>query len=65
MLDDAVTEVICDLVSNPKFAVMIQERSNMKVDTTAIEQEISNNEKQPLMISSMGCMIKLKNWNSC
>ena len=39
-------EVICKLVSNPKFAAMMQEKINMKVDTTAIEQEISNYEKQ-------------------
>ena len=46
LLDDAVAEVICKLVSNPKFAAMMQEKINMKVDTTAIEQEISNYEKQ-------------------
>ena len=32
LLDDAVTEVIIKLVSNPKFASMIQETINMKVD---------------------------------
>ena len=46
LLDDAVAEVICKLVSNPKFAAMMHEKINMKVDTTAIEQEISNYEKQ-------------------
>ena len=46
LLDDAVAEVICKLVSNPKFAAMMQEKINMKVDTTAIEQEISSYEKQ-------------------
>lgn len=46
LLDDAVAEVICKLVSNPKFAAMMQEKINMKVDTTAIEQEISNYEKR-------------------
>ena len=46
LLDDAVAEVICKLVSNPKFAAMMQEKINMKVDTTVIEQEISNYEKQ-------------------
>ena len=46
LLDDAVAEVICKLVSNPKFAAMMQEKINMKIDTTAIEQEISNYEKQ-------------------
>ena len=46
LLDDAVAEVIVKLVSNPNFATMMQEKINMKVDTTAIEQEISNYEKQ-------------------
>lgn len=46
LLDDAVAEVIVKLVSNPKFATMMQEKINMKVDTTAIEQEIANYEKQ-------------------
>ena len=34
------------LVSNPKFAAMMQEKINMKVDTAAIDQEIANYEKQ-------------------
>lgn len=46
LLDDAVTEVIVKLVSNPKFAAMMQEKISMKVDTTAIMQEIENYEKQ-------------------
>ena len=46
LLDDAVAEVIVKLVSNPHFAAMIQEKINMKVDTTAIDQEITNYEKQ-------------------
>ena len=46
LLDSAVAEVIVKLVSNPKFAAMMQEKINMKVDTTAIEQEIANYEKQ-------------------
>lgn len=46
ILDDAVAEVITKLVSNPKFAAMMQEKINMKVDTTAIEQEIEVLEKQ-------------------
>lgn len=45
-LDDAMAEVIVKLVSNPNFAAMMQEKINMKVDTTAIEQEIANYEKQ-------------------
>lgn len=46
LLDDAVAEVIVKLVRNPKFAAMMQEKINMKVDTTAIQQEIENYEKQ-------------------
>ena len=46
LLDDAVAEVIVKLVSNPHFATMMQEKINMKVDTTAIDQEITNYEKQ-------------------
>ena len=46
LLDDAVAEVIVKLVSNPKFAAMMQEKINTKVDTAAIDQEIANYEKQ-------------------
>ena len=46
LLDDAVAEVIVKLVSNPHFATMMQEKINMKVDTTAIDKEITNYEKQ-------------------
>lgn len=46
LLDDAVAEIIVKLVSNPKFADMMQQKINMKVDTSAIDQEISNYEKQ-------------------
>ena len=46
LLDDAVAEVIVKLVSNPHFASMMQEKINMKVDTPAIDQEITNYEKQ-------------------
>ena len=46
LLDSAVVEVIVKLVRNPKFAAMMQEKINMKVDTAAIEQEIANYEKK-------------------
>ena len=46
LLDNAVSEVIVRLVSNPKFASMMQEKINMKIDTSAIEQEIETYEKQ-------------------
>lgn len=41
-----MAEVIVKLVSNPKFAAMMQEKINRKVDTAAIDQEIANYEKQ-------------------
>ncbi len=46
LLDGAVAEVIVKLVSNPKFAAMMQEKINMKVDTDAIDQEIREAEKK-------------------
>ncbi len=46
LLDGAVAEVIVKLVSNPKFADMMQEKINMKVDTAAIDQEIKEAEKK-------------------
>ena len=46
LLDDAVAEVIVKLVSNPKFAAMMQEKINRKVDTSVIEQEIEAHEKR-------------------
>lgn len=46
LLDDAVAEVIVKLVSNPKFAAMMQEKINRKVDTIAIDGELANYEKQ-------------------
>ena len=46
LLDSAVAEVIVKLVSNPRFAAMMHQKINTQVDTTAIEQEIANYEKQ-------------------
>ncbi len=46
LLDDAVAEVIVKLVGNPKFAAMMQEKINSKVDTAAIETELASYEKQ-------------------
>ncbi len=46
LLDNSVSEIIIKLVSNPKFATMMQDKINMQVDTTAIEQELTNYEKQ-------------------
>jgi site-specific DNA recombinase len=46
ILDASVVEIITKLVSNPRFASLMQEKINMKVDTTAIDQEIKALEKQ-------------------
>ena len=46
LLDAAVAEIISKLVSKPKFASMMQKEINMKVDTSALEQEIAALEKQ-------------------
>ena len=46
LLDNAVREIIVKLVSNPKFAAMMQEKINTKVDTSAVEAEIEALEKQ-------------------
>ena len=45
-LDAAVAEVISKMISNPKFADMIQEKINRKVDTTEIDAEMANYQKQ-------------------
>lgn len=45
-LDSAVIEVISKIVSNPKFADMMQKKINMKVDTTTLDAEIANYQKQ-------------------
>ena len=44
--DSIVVEVIVKLVSNPKFVAMMREKISIKVDTSAIEQEIAAHEKQ-------------------
>lgn len=46
LIDNAVAEVIIKLVSNPKFAALMQSKINMKVDTSAFDQEIETFEKQ-------------------
>ena len=45
-LEDAVAEVISELVSRPKFAAMMTERINTKIDTAEIDQEINTAEKE-------------------
>ena len=46
MLDASVAEVISKLVSNPKFSDLIRSKINMEVDTSTLDQEIANYEKQ-------------------
>ena len=45
VLDKSVAEVVSRLVSRPKFAQLMQNKINTQVDTTAIDQEIKNCEK--------------------
>ena len=45
-LPDSIVVEVIKLVSNPKFAAMMQEKISMKVDISAIEQEIAAHEKQ-------------------
>ena len=45
-METAVAEVIAELVSNPKSVALMQQKISMKVDTSAIEREIANYEKQ-------------------
>ncbi len=44
-IDGVVVEVLRKLVSNKRFARMMREKINMEVDTTALDQEISAQEK--------------------
>ena len=46
LIDSAVSEVIKKLVSNTKFAELMREKINMQVDTSELDQEIANYEKQ-------------------
>ncbi|SHL38273.1 site-specific DNA recombinase [Anaerocolumna jejuensis DSM 15929] len=45
-LDDAVAEIISKLISNPKFAKIMQEKINIKTDTAEVEKEIAVLQKQ-------------------
>lgn len=44
-IDGAVAEIISKLISNPKFAAIMQEKIDMKVDTTEIDKELANYQK--------------------
>ena len=45
-LDAAVAEILSKMVSNPRFAAMMQKKINRKVDTAQVEKEIANYQKQ-------------------
>ena len=45
-LDSAIAEIIGKLVSNPKFADMMQKKIKIQTDTNEIEKEIANFQKQ-------------------
>ncbi len=46
LFDNAVAEIIKRLVSNKKFADMMKQKINMEVDTSELDQEIANYERQ-------------------
>lgn len=46
VLDEAVIEIISELVSRPKFAAILRQKINIQVDTSNLEQEIHNLETQ-------------------
>ncbi len=46
VIDQAIAEITIRLVRNPRFAALMQDKINMKVDTTALEREIATHEKQ-------------------
>ena len=46
LLDGSVAEVIVKLVGNSKFAAMMQEKINSKVDIASIDGELASYEKQ-------------------
>lgn len=45
-LDNAVAEIISKLVSNPKFAKLMQEKIDIKTDTSEIDKELNALKKQ-------------------
>ncbi len=62
-LDSAVAEVIGKLVSNPKFADMMKEKINIKTDTSEVEKEIVNYQKQ--LSQYIGTKRSLENQIDC
>lgn len=62
-LDSAVAEVIGKLVSNPKFADMMKKKINIKTDTSEVEKEIANYQKQ--LSQYIGTKRSLENQIDC
>ena len=46
IIETAVAEIISSLISKPSFAALMQQKINMQIDTSVIEQEIEHYEKQ-------------------
>ncbi len=62
-LDSAVAEVISKLVSNPKFADMMKKKINIKTDTSEVDKEIANYQKQ--LSQYIGTKRSLENQIDC
>lgn len=46
LIEDTIEEIICNLVSNTKFANSIKKKINIEIDTSEIEKEIENYIKE-------------------
>ncbi len=62
-LDRAISEVISKLVGNPKFAEMMQKKINIKTDTSEVDKEIANYQKQ--LSQYIGTKRSLENQIDC
>ena len=62
-LDGAISEVISKLVGNPKFADMMQKKINIKTDTSEVDKEIANYQKQ--LSQYIGTKRSLENQIDC
>ena len=45
LIESAVAEIITSLISKPHFAALMQEKINLQIDTSALQQEINHYEK--------------------
>lgn len=62
-LDGAISEVISKLVGNPKFADMMQKKINIKTDSSEVDKEIANYQKQ--LSQYIGTKRSLENQIDC